>query len=346
MTAEHASSRHRPSNDDQPGRPLAADDSCYQFFCKDFPEVSTFASPYYDLDCERRALCTPEWTAEFLSDAPKRCAALPWDESDDVSWVPRPLTTGSGSSSGHAPTASPPRRSEHSSSGLGQTQKQPPARRLERASELPLLILILTRPSNAARREELRKAWLRRPWPASNRGQRLVPFRYAFVMGADHNNGSSGGGDVERAEAGSAVVHGRSEATSTASVHTLGDVLVFNGPYSGCDYRQLVYKVVYMLEWVLAHVRFGMLLKCDDDTVVHVSRLWQWLTRVSRASWPTLYAGHVVRNNTVIRPHREGRRFDGHIFTAVEQAKWGVSDSLYAPAEYPPYVSGGVSAAP
>ena len=96
-----------------------------------------------------------------------------------------------------------------------------------------------------------------------------------------------------------------------------------------------------MLEWAVTHVPFGMLLKTDDDSVVHINRLWQTLFRIGHASWPHLYAGHVVINGTVIRPYPTRRVIDGHVFHEVERKKWGVPVSLYAPDKYPPYASGG-----
>jgi hypothetical protein len=89
---------------------------------------------------------------------------------------------------------------------------------------------------------------------------------------------------------------------------------------------QLVKKTVHVIQWALLHVSFEVLLKCDDDTVVHMSRLWQWLAHLGHQQWPDLYAGHILRNGTVVRQTED---------------KWFVPYSLYASPAYPPYASGG-----
>lgn len=312
----------------------------YHYFCKDFPEVRRFASPYYDLDCEARVVCKLDGSAEFIFEEKKRsdhCVPLPWGSLGDVSWVARPLVApGStiGSTTQMVSSTAPAPSRKRQQPPKPPKPPQPPAQTPTAA--IPLLILILTQPSHSARREELRKAWLRRAWRASHRGSRLVPFRYAFVMGAASNGASS-----------SSDRHA-SNGTSTAA-RLLGDVVVLRqSMYDECDYRYLVYKVIHMIQWAVDHVPFGLLLKCDDDSVVHIGRLWQWLTRAGRTAWPLTYAGRVVRNGTVIRPlhhtREEGgtrRASDRHIFTPAERAKWGVSRAIYAPTHYPPYVSGG-----
>ena len=54
-------------------------------------QVRRFTSPYYDLDCEARIVCGLDWSAEFRFDPSLNrsgtCAPMPWDDSEDVSWV-------------------------------------------------------------------------------------------------------------------------------------------------------------------------------------------------------------------------------------------------------------------
>ena len=87
-----------------------------------------------------------------------------------------------------------------------------------------------------------------------------------------------------------------------------------------------------MLEWAVTHVPFGMLLKTDDDSVVHISHR-QTLFRIGHASWPHLYAGHVI-NGTVIRPYPHAGSS-----TDMSSMKWSVRSgapvSLYAPDKFP-----------
>ena len=51
-------------------------------------------------------------------------------------------------------------------------------------------------------------------------------------------------------------------------------------------YANLVYKTLEALRWALTHTSFEVLLKTDDDTVVHIGRLWMWLDHRSRVSTP------------------------------------------------------------
>ena len=51
-------------------------------------------------------------------------------------------------------------------------------------------------------------------------------------------------------------------------------------------YENLVYKTLEALRWALTHTSFEVLLKTDDDTVVHIGRLWMWLDHRSRVSAP------------------------------------------------------------
>ena len=61
------------------------------------------------------------------------------------------------------------------------------------------------------------------------------------------------------------------------------------------------------LRWALRAVSFEVVLKVDDDSIVHVGRLWVWIFQEMHlddpdATPPTrLYAGRVFRNSQVIR---------------------------------------------
>ena len=71
----------------------------------------------------------------------------------------------------------------------------------------------------------------------------------------------------------------------------MGDMLVVRTKnYGECRYRALTWKTYSALKWLQLHVQFEVLLKADDETVVHVNRLWQWLLLQGRACWRKLYA--------------------------------------------------------
>ena len=291
----------------------------YQYFCKDYPHVATFTGPYFDLDCLARRQCTPDWAAEFVHAAPKICDAMRWDAIDDFSRAPQPLIPSADAGLFTPPSSAAPAR-----------------------SHVPLLALVFTQPSNAARRNDMRQAWLRGPWLASNQGLSLVPWRYAFVIGLSGNRTRS-------------MDHAAGGASRRGSVvYAVGDLVLFRASnYDECNYRQLVYKTIRVFEWALASVSFGALLKCDDDSFVHVSRLWQWLVRSSptkptianaatrqRQVWPHLYAGNVVYNGTVLRENGTANA-EGHAFHPSQLAKWAVPASLFERTVWPPYASGG-----
>ena len=65
--------------------------SFHQYFCKNFPEVRIFSADDWTLRCEERTACHTDWDAEFPRIAPKVCAPMPWDETDDRSAIFRPL---------------------------------------------------------------------------------------------------------------------------------------------------------------------------------------------------------------------------------------------------------------
>ena len=60
----------------------------------------------------------------------------------------------------------------------------------------------------------------------------------------------------------------------------------------------LALRLSQALRWALTHTSFEVLLKTDDDTVVHVGRLWMWLSAKNRVNAPgtalsRLYAGRI-----------------------------------------------------
>ena len=255
--------------------------------CKNFPQVASLKTRFWDLDCNRRVICVPNWEAEFVHAAPKKCETMSWQE-DDWALLPRPFST----AGSHTP-------------------------------RIPLLALVFTRPANFARRAEVRKAWLRGPWFATNRGEQYVPWRYAFVVAVRRSNATL-------------------PRSNISATYLMGDIMIMRSTnYDSCEYRELMHKTLDAIQWALTNVQFEVLLKCDDDTVVHVSRLWGWLLRFGRHKWPRLYAGRLEEGGVVIRTDGSTRRGDGHIFTDLEMSKWAVPYSMFNESKYPSYAKGG-----
>lgn len=309
----------------------------HQYFCKNFPEVAMVHTQYLDLDCERREFCALNWVqGEFIQATPRVCSAMPWDATEDFSTMVRPFVVRThqllGGRSGSSVTSSGGQSSRGSSRSL--------------LPRVPLLALVFTHPLHHARRAVVRKAWLRGPWYATHRNARLVPWQYAFVM-ALHNSAHASSGnatDDSPAEGGGATGRRVGSLQRRGRAYAMGDVVVIRGEERRLregDYRSLVWKTVLAFEWALEHVDFGVLLKVDDDTVVHVSRLWQWLMRRGASSWPRLYGGDITVNASVVRLDGSTRGPSGQPFTPKQLQKWGVPHSMYSAAMYPPYAMGG-----
>ena len=91
---------------------------------------------------------------------------------------------------------------------------------------------------------------------------------------------------------------------------------------------------------------FDVLLKVDDDSMVHIGRLWGWLVRTAPAhaaanSWARLYAGRVQRHAQVIRPNFTRADLWRPRFFPADFLKWAVPRATYARPSYPPYATGG-----
>ena len=80
------------------------------------------------------------------------------------------------------------------------------------------------------------------------------------------------------------------------------------------------------------------MLKTDDDSVVHVGRVWRWAYNSS--SRDTLYAGRVVSNSQVVRPDFRRRDLWEPQWYPSNFLAWAVPRAVYEPAAYPEYCSG------
>ena len=176
-------------------------------------------------------------------------------------------------------------------------------------SHVGLLALVFTERRNVARRAAVRQTWLSHAWSLPSN----FTWRYAFVEARAPRTGASKQSALR------------------------GDTLVLASVEE--SYLNLVHKTVAALRWSLAHVPFDTLLKTDDDSIVHVGRVWSWL-----AAQPTrraLYAGRLVRDSQVVRAHFSRADLREPQWYPADFLAWAVPRRAYAAASYPPYASGG-----
>ena len=95
--------------------------------------------------------------------------------------------------------------------------------------------------------------------------------------------------------------------------------------------------------------RSRSILKTDDDSMVHIGRLWQWLhadlgTRGVPAHRPPavrVYAGRIFPRSQVIRANFTKADLWSPAWFPADFVKWSVSFDAYAGEAYPPYAGGG-----
>ncbi|KAL1520011.1 hypothetical protein AB1Y20_023491 [Prymnesium parvum] len=187
---------------------------------------------------------------------------------------------------------------------------------------VPLLVLIFTERRNAARRAWQRATWLSFAWHRGYLERELVPWRHLYVEAARR----------------------RASAAASHRDEVVGDTLTLSNASEG--YKNLVFKTMEALRWCLAHVEFEVLLKTDDDSLVHVGRLWHWLQRERLLHTPPpsidrLYAGRLFRHSQVIRRNFTRADLWHPDWYPPSFRKWAVDYSIYPAEAYPPYCGGG-----
>jgi hypothetical protein len=190
---------------------------------------------------------------------------------------------------------------------------------------VPLLVLILTERRNTRRREWQRATWLSFPWHTGHQSSKLVPWRYLYVLGRRRANQ-------------------RHESDESPLDRIVGDTVTLSAVREG--YGSLIFKTMEALRWALAHSSFELLLKTDDDSIVHVGRAWQWLVadpppRIRRTRRARIYAGRVVPSAQVIRANFSRRDLWHPDWFPADFAKWAVAPADYPLPVYPPYCAGG-----
>ena len=184
-------------------------------------------------------------------------------------------------------------------------------------SRLSLLVLIFTQRRNLARRKAQRATWLGARWLVGEArresSSQECDWRYVYVLARDEG-----------------------KTSKTIPDEVKGDMVTLSRAREG--YANLVFKTLEAVRWALARVAFDVILKTDDDTVVHVGRLSAWLAL--RAS-PKLYAGRLFRDSQIIRSNFSRADLRHPEFFPPDLAKWAVPLAAYSSAtgSYPPCAS-------
>ena len=187
---------------------------------------------------------------------------------------------------------------------------------------VPLLVLVFSQRSNVARREEQRRSWLSFGWHRGPSDAAAVPWRHLYVYGRSAAPRDSRGGRT--------VLYDQ----------VVGDGVTLSRV--GESYSGLVYKTMEAVRWALASVSFEVLLKTDDDSVVHVGRMWHWLqASFSADERETLYAGRVINGSQVVRPGFTRKHLWYPDWYPRDFKRWAVAHEAFGPEVFPPYCSGG-----
>ena len=288
-----------------------------QYHCKNFPEIARFETPYLLWRCDTRSYCSPAWHAQFPYDG-RECQAMQWTAHDDRSVVPRPLITPSTGVGQHSDHVSGHARDEE----LELIISTPTAPLDAIKVHVPLLVLIFTERANVARREWQRATWLSFQWHRGYLDHKLVPWRHVYVM--------------SRSAAADEEAH---------LDQVVGDTVTLGNSTEG--YENLVYKTMEAMRWALKAVSFTVMLKVDDDSIVHIGRLWTWLfielPKTDSRAPPVsrLYAGRVFRGSQVIRSNFTRASLWRPDWFPSSFKKWAVDIEVFAEEEYPPYCGGG-----
>ena len=281
-----------------------------QYLCKNLPEIKRFQTPYLLWRCDTRTFCSPAWHAQFPYDG-MECKPMRWGPSDDGSTIKRPLLS---------PVIHSPSRFENKA---GQASISHSWVELPR---VPLLALIMSERRNVRRREWQRATWTSFAWHRGYLDHKLVPWRYVYVMGRDADARAAGNGEESLDQ-------------------LVGDTVTLRNVTE--TYANLVFKTMEALRWALRSASFEVLLKVDDDSIVHVGRLWVWIFHQLPLEDPSappphlLYAGRVFRNSQVIRSNFTRADLWHPSWYPDYFRKWAVDPDVFAEAEYPAYCGGG-----
>ncbi|CAF1660784.1 unnamed protein product [Adineta ricciae] len=158
----------------------------------------------------------------------------------------------------------------------------------------PLLIAIKSAPDHRLQRNVLRLTWLK------ELTQHHIP--YIFILGA------------------------------TTDENLLRDIALEDLEYQDLvmgkpidNYHNLTLKVIFLFAWTKTYCPSRWLLYTDDDTIVNVQSMFQFLDSVRNESKSAIYC-HLMQGNPVLRD---------------PNSKWFVPESLWKSNVYPNHCSGG-----
>lgn len=166
-----------------------------------------------------------------------------------------------------------------------------------------LLVLVVSHPARPHKRSVQRRTWLCRNWRTAR------TWKYLYVQGKVGFR---------------ARFPSFTRSSDTLKLQTVQE-----------DYRNLTLKVFTAFKWAIENVDFKVLLKTDDDTIVHVGNLMEWLARHS-TDLPWIYAGQHIWNASPVRRegNMQGRLFPQHVIPRSLDRYFNLSN------KYPPFASG------
>ena len=200
----------------------------------------------------------------------------------------------------------------------------------DRRPHVPLLALIFTEPRNTARRAWQRATWLSFQWHTGYLEHELVPWKHLFIMAKQPVS--------NLASDAKAVPAPRQDVL-------VGDTVTLSGCIEG--YEKLVFKTLEALRWAVTYVNTDVILKVDDDSIVHIGRLWTWLHHElpkEGAHSPrieNLYAGRVFKHSQVVRQNFTRDDLWHPEWFPNGFQKWAVDEGAFSEPAYPPYCGGG-----
>ena len=193
------------------------------------------------------------------------------------------------------------------SASLTSSKRHVPVSNAYVPSRFHVVVIILSAPRYAERREAARRIWRPDTKEESFDEQlrRKLYYMYKFICGKEKQ---------ERLN-----VELRKESQRE------GDILLANLPDT---YKHLTQKVLWAMRWAMAHVQFNYFLKTDDDVFIN---LREFFVRVPWSAQKQLYLGY-----------KSGREKSGRGVRVVRspQSKWYVPRSVYEPEFFPPYIQG------
>jgi len=173
------------------------------------------------------------------------------------------------------------------------------AEMMARPDYVQYLVFIISAPNKRANRDVLRtKSYMAYDWRDEETGE-PVDWKHYFVVGQSEDENVN-----------TAV---KEEALTNP------DLLI--GDFSD-SYRNLVFKTLWLIEWASTRYEFEALIKCDDDTIINLSKV-----------------RHLMEQHDLTVPFFGGVRFGG--MPVFRKGRYEVTKEQWEPDKFAPYCSGG-----